>query len=100
MGSLADLQKQLIQKDERIAVLERHIRQKDDLIRERDALIQELRCQLDKYQSIIPAVSRKAVIQNGPRTKRANGISAEPQGVRFGGIYLTELKQKYPKNER
>lgn len=92
MGSLADLQKLLTQRDERISQLERLIREKDDLI-------QELKCQLDKYQSIIPAVSRKSAIQNGPRTKRANGISAEPQGVRFEGRYLTELKQKYPKSE-
>ena len=93
MGSLADLQKLLKRRDDRIVELERLIRQKDDTI-------QELRSQLDKYQSIIPAVSRKTVIQNGPRTKRANGISAEPQGIRFGRSYLTELKQKYPKGKR
>ena len=93
MGSLADLQKLLTQRDERISELERLIREKDDLI-------QELKCQLDKYQSIMPVVSRKAPINNGPRTKRANGISAEPQGTKFEGRYLAELKQKYPKSER
>ncbi len=73
MGSLAELQKVLRQKDDRIRDLERQLRVRDERI-------QELTSQLDKYQSIVhlPA-SPSSSLRNGPRKQRAQGISAEPQ---------------------
>ncbi|ELT93924.1 hypothetical protein CAPTEDRAFT_158933 [Capitella teleta] len=77
MGSLAELQKCLRQKDDRIKDLER-------TLGERDEQIQDLRSQLDKYKSVIavpphsPTGSASSFI-NGPRKQRLQGISAEPQ---------------------
>lgn len=73
MGSLADLQKQLRQKDEKIKDLQKQI-----LIR--DSQLAELRSQLDKFHSIMVAPNSKST---GSRRKvRAQGISAEPQAQR------------------
>ena len=89
MGSLGDLQKLLKLKDTRITELEQQLRDKDDLV-------QELRSQLDKYQSILP---KSPTVRNGPRKQRAQGISAEPQG-RYGATGVSDIKEheKYAKS--
>ena len=69
MGSLADLQKQLRIKDERIKELEKQLR-------DRDTHIQELKSELDKFQSVLP-ISRTSSVK-GPRKQRAIGLSAAP----------------------
>ncbi len=69
MGSLQELQKTIRQRDIKILELEKLLHVKDDQI-------QELRSQLDKYQSILP--SSPTVTIGRPRKQRGVGISAEP----------------------
>uniref|UniRef100_A0A803TWE5 cGMP-dependent protein kinase N-terminal coiled-coil domain-containing protein n=1 Tax=Anolis carolinensis TaxID=28377 RepID=A0A803TWE5_ANOCA len=83
-----DLAKLLLLKDERIQELERRLGEKD-------AELQELRRRLHKCQSVLPAPTAHI----GPRTTRAQGISAEPQTYRS----FTDLRQafrKFTKSER
>lgn len=74
MGSLAELQKVLRQKDDRIKDLERKLFEKDEKI-------VELISQLDKYKSILHVPS-SPTLGTGPRKIRAQGISAEPQNFK------------------
>lgn len=62
-----DFAKILILKEERIRELERRLGEREDEI-------QELKRKLHKCQSVLPSAQ---VIE--PRTRRAQGISAEPQ---------------------
>lgn len=62
-----DFAKILLLKEERIRALERRLA-------DREHEIQELKINLHKYQSVLP--SPQLI---GPRTRRAQGISAEPQ---------------------
>lgn len=66
MDHKQDLATLIKTKDEQIKVLQRQLSEKE-------AEIEQLRSQLDKYQSVLP----KALVQ--PRRYRAQGISAEPQ---------------------
>ncbi|KFM04720.1 cGMP-dependent protein kinase 1, partial [Aptenodytes forsteri] len=66
-----DFTKLLLLKEERIKELERRLGEKDEEI-------QELRRRLHKCQSVLPAPRPHL----GPRTTRAQGISAEPQTYR------------------
>ena len=88
MGSLAELQKSLRQKDDRIRDLER-------TLAERDEEIQDLRSQLDKYKSVIAVPPHSPTgsgsFMNGPRKQRLQGISAEPQS--YGTTSKTSLKR-------
>lgn len=74
MGSLQDLQRLLKNKEETIRRLEHELSVRDDLI-------EQMKSQLDKYQSIIPK-SLAHSFTNGhvPRKQRAQGISAAPSG--------------------
>lgn len=76
MGSLQDLQRLLKNKEEIIYKLEHELTQ-------RDALIEELKSQLDKYQSVLPKSLTNNKHTNGflPRKHRAQGISAAPQAA-------------------
>ncbi|AWP13892.1 putative cGMP-dependent protein kinase 1-like [Scophthalmus maximus] len=68
MGDLEDdFAKILLLKEERIRDLERRLADRDDEI-------QELKRKLHKCQSVLPSAQLI-----GPRTRRAQGISAEPQ---------------------
>ncbi|XP_023933047.1 cGMP-dependent protein kinase 1-like [Lingula anatina] len=90
MGSLQDLQKLLRMKDDQIRELQLEIEHKN-------GLIQELRSQLDKYQSVFGPKSPKF----GPRKQRAQGISAEPQQAQRTVSELTRQKfRKYSKSPR
>lgn len=62
-----DFAKILLLKEERIRDLERRLADRDDEI-------QELKRKLHKCQSVLPSAQLI-----GPRTRRAQGISAEPQ---------------------
>ena len=90
MGSLADLQKQLRIKDEKIKELEK-------LLRARDTHIQELKSELDKYQSVLP-VSRNSSVK-GPRKQRTIGISAAPLSSIKDVKSSTSFK-KHPKTNK
>lgn len=78
----------LLLKEERIRELERRLGEKDDEI-------QELRRRLHKCQSVLPAPSPHI----GPRTTRAQGISAEPQTYRSFHD-LRQAFRKFTKAER
>lgn len=83
-----DFTKLLLLKEERIRELERRLGEKDEEI-------QELRRRLHKCHSVLPAPSPHI----GPRTTRAQGISAEPQTYRS----FHDLRQafhKFTKAER
>ncbi|KAF4800930.1 hypothetical protein TURU_039293 [Turdus rufiventris] len=77
-----DFTKLLLLKEERIKELERRLGEKDEEI-------QELRRRLHKCQSVLPAPSPHI----GPRTTRAQGISAEPQTYRS----FHDLRQAFRK---
>ncbi|KAL4641002.1 cGMP-dependent protein kinase 1 isoform X2 [Arapaima gigas] len=80
-----DFARILLLKEERIKDLERRLAEKEDEI-------QELRRKLHKCQSVLP---RPPI--GGPRTRRAQGISAEPQTHRdvAGQAFC-----KHPKSDR
>lgn len=83
-----DFTKLLLLKEERIKELERRLGEKDEEI-------QELRRRLHKCQSVLPAPSPHI----GPRTTRAQGISAEPQTYRSFHD-LRQAFRKFTKAER
>uniref|UniRef100_A0ABI7WBA8 cGMP-dependent protein kinase N-terminal coiled-coil domain-containing protein n=1 Tax=Felis catus TaxID=9685 RepID=A0ABI7WBA8_FELCA len=72
----------LMLKEERIRELEKRLSEKEEEI-------QELRRKLHKCQSVLPAPSPHI----GPRTTRAQGISAEPQTYRS----FHDLRQAFRK---
>ncbi|KAJ3607757.1 hypothetical protein NHX12_024808 [Muraenolepis orangiensis] len=78
-----DLAKLLLMKDERLRVLERRLGEQEDLIL-------QLKRQLHKCQSVLPQVA-------GPRTRRAQGISAESGPAYRGG---DATLRKYSKTDR
>uniref|UniRef100_A0A8C2TQ16 cGMP-dependent protein kinase n=1 Tax=Coturnix japonica TaxID=93934 RepID=A0A8C2TQ16_COTJA len=83
-----DFTKLLLLKEERIRELERRLGEKDEEI-------QELRRRLHKCHSVLPAPSPHI----GPRTTRAQGISAEPQTYRSFHD-LRQAFRKFTKAER
>ena len=81
MGSLAELQKVLRQKDDRIKDLERRLIEKDEKI-------QELVSQLDKYKSIFhvpssPDVGERA--EEGESAGHLGRATESPQPARLSG---------------
>ncbi|GAA6094928.1 cGMP-dependent protein kinase 1a isoform X2 [Tachysurus ichikawai] len=72
----------LILKEERIRDLERRLGEREDEI-------QELKRKLHKCQSVLPSAQ---VIE--PRTRRAQGISAEPQ------THQDLTRQSFPKHAK
>lgn len=91
MGSLAEMQKILRQKDDRIRELTKKLQEKDEKIL-------ELNSQLDKYQSIIHVQTPTLV--TGPRKQRAVGISAEPQAQKQLLAVGNKTFKKYSKTNR
>lgn len=91
MGSLAELQKTLRQKDERIRNLER-------ILSEKDEQIQDLLSQLDKYKSVLSVPNSPTAggsFMNGPRKQRLCGISAEPQDLaKTNKSFKTHIKSQ------
>ena len=91
MGSLADLQKTLRVKDERIKELQKQLE-------DRDAQIQELKSELDKHISIMRQQGRNSIVQpNAPRRQRI--------GVTGDHVSIKDVKdvtsfKKYPKSQR
>uniref|UniRef100_A0ACB8F9F7 cGMP-dependent protein kinase 1 n=1 Tax=Sphaerodactylus townsendi TaxID=933632 RepID=A0ACB8F9F7_9SAUR len=83
-----DFAKLLLLKDERIKELEQRLSEKDEEI-------QELKRKLHKCQSVLPAPTTHI----GPRTTRAQGISAEPQTYRSFHD-LRQAFRKFTKSER
>ncbi|KAM9070704.1 cGMP-dependent protein kinase 1-like [Sarcophilus harrisii] len=77
-----DFAKILLLKESRIKELEKRLSEKDEEI-------QELRRKLHKCQSVLPAPTSHM----GPRTTRAQGISAEPQTYRS----FHDLRQAFRK---
>lgn len=80
----ADLTKLLLMKDEKIREMER-------ILEEKEAEIHELKRKLHKCQSVLPHAQ---AIVTGPRTQRAQGISAEP--VSLEDLHL----RKHSKSDR
>ncbi len=98
MGSLAELQKVIREKDHQISILQGTLEQ-------RDTEIQELRSKLDKFQSVMPHGLWKAqtfnkAVSKGPRNKRAVGISAEPHALKSVQEIQGQEFKKYPKEKR
>ncbi|XP_053367322.1 cGMP-dependent protein kinase 1 isoform X2 [Clarias gariepinus] len=83
-----DLARLLVMKEDRIREMERRLGEKEEEI-------QELRRKLHKCQSVLP---RAQMI--GPRTRRAQGISAEPQSFTSFTELTGEAFRKYPKTDR
>ncbi|XP_030892517.1 cGMP-dependent protein kinase 1-like [Leptonychotes weddellii] len=83
-----DFAKILMLKEERIKELEKRLSEKEEEI-------QELKRKLHKCQSVLPAPSPHI----GPRTTRAQGISAEPQTYRSFHD-LRQAFRKFTKSER
>ncbi|GCB71482.1 hypothetical protein scyTo_0005957 [Scyliorhinus torazame] len=79
-----------------LMVKDNRIRELESRLLEKDEEIQELRRKLHKCQSVLPST------QMAPRTRRAQGISAEPQTYRSFQD-LTRQSQsfrRYAKSER
>jgi len=81
--------------------IEKLLKAKDEQIRrlqqelvEKDTEIEQLKSQLDKFQSVLP----KALMR--PRKVRAQGISAEPQSAKTIQDSVTNKLQKHPKSTR
>ncbi|KAM9326107.1 cGMP-dependent protein kinase 1 isoform 2-T2 [Gastrophryne carolinensis] len=85
-----DFAKILMLKEERIRDLENRLL-------EREEEIQELKRKLHKYQSVLAMPSPT---QMGPRTTRAQGISAEPQSFRSYHDLTRQSFKKFIKSER
>ncbi|KAM8924111.1 cGMP-dependent protein kinase 1 isoform 3-T3 [Pelodytes ibericus] len=85
-----DFAKILMLKEERIRDLESRLLEKEEEI-------QELKRKLHKYQSVL-AVPISAQI--GPRTTRAQGISAEPQSYRSYHDITRQPFKRFTKSER
>eukprot|EP00061_Rhincodon_typus_P007385 g29034.t1 len=87
MGDLEkDFAAVLVLKDSRIRELESRLLEKDEEI-------QELRRKLHKCQSVLPST------QMAPRTRRAQGISAEPQTYRSFQDLTRQSFRRYAKSE-
>uniref|UniRef100_A0A673FXF6 cGMP-dependent protein kinase 1 n=1 Tax=Sinocyclocheilus rhinocerous TaxID=307959 RepID=A0A673FXF6_9TELE len=78
--------KMLLIKEERIKEMERLL-----LVKEQE--VNELKRKLHKCQSVLPSAI-------GPRTRRAKGISAEPQTFRSFQDLKSEALRKHPKSDR
>jgi len=87
MDSKGDLQNIIKARDEEIAQLHQSLAEKDDEI-------EQLKSQLDKFQSVLP----KALMR--PRKVRAQGISAEPATARSIQDSVTTTLQKHKKSNR
>ncbi|XP_048843441.1 cGMP-dependent protein kinase 1 isoform X2 [Brienomyrus brachyistius] len=89
---MSDLQgeftKLLVLKDERIMDMERRLAEKEEEIH-------ELKRKLHKCQSVLPSAQ---II--GPRTRRAQGISAEPQTYRSFQDLTSQAFRKHAKSDR
>ncbi|XP_051522648.1 cGMP-dependent protein kinase 1-like isoform X2 [Myxocyprinus asiaticus] len=81
-----DLAKMLLIKEERIKEMER-------LLSAKEREVNELKRKLHKCQSVLPSAI-------GPRTRRAQGISAEPQTTRSFQDLKSETLRKHPKSDR
>uniref|UniRef100_A0A8C2DG48 cGMP-dependent protein kinase n=1 Tax=Cyprinus carpio TaxID=7962 RepID=A0A8C2DG48_CYPCA len=78
--------KMLLIKEERIKAMER-------LLLAKEQEVNELKRKLHKCQSVLPSAI-------GPRTRRAKGISAEPQTFRSFQDLKSEALRKHPKSDR
>lgn len=85
-----DFAKILMLKEERIRDLENRLLEKEEEI-------QELKRKLHKYQSVLAMPTSS---QMGPRTTRAQGISAEPQSFRSYHDLTRQAFKKFIKSER
>ncbi|KAM4636482.1 cGMP-dependent protein kinase 1 isoform 2-T2 [Discoglossus pictus] len=85
-----DFAKILMLKEERIRDLENRLSEKEEEI-------QELKRKLHKYQSVLAV---PISTQIGPRTTRAQGISAEPQIFRSYQDLTRQSFKKFTKSER
>uniref|UniRef100_H3AD75 cGMP-dependent protein kinase N-terminal coiled-coil domain-containing protein n=2 Tax=Latimeria chalumnae TaxID=7897 RepID=H3AD75_LATCH len=83
-----DFAKILILKEDRIKELERRLAEKEEEIH-------ELKRKLHKCQSVLPSTQI-----GGPRTRRAQGISAEPQTYRSFQDLTRQSFRKYTKSDR
>lgn len=81
-----DLAKMLRVKEERIMEMER-------LLSAKEREVSELKRKLHKYQSVLPSAI-------GPRTRRAPGISAEPQTFRSFQDLKSKALRKHSKSDR
>ncbi|XP_005111335.2 cGMP-dependent protein kinase 1 [Aplysia californica] len=72
MGSLQEMERLLHSKDDKIKELQK-------LLEEKEEKITQLKSKLDKFQSVLPQTQTNFI--SGPRKRRAQGISAEPQAL-------------------
>ena len=90
MGSLAEVQKVLWEKDEEIDRLREEMKIKD-------LKIQELKSQLDKCLSVLPNAVPPAI---KPRANRMPGISAEPRVKYSINDIRHQSFKRYSKSQR
>lgn len=83
-----DFKNIILIKDERIKDMEMRLAEKEEEIH-------ELKRKLHKCQSVLPSAQ---II--GPRTRRAQGISAEPQAYRTFQELNSEAFRKHSKSDR
>ncbi|KAL4640094.1 cGMP-dependent protein kinase 1 isoform X2 [Arapaima gigas] len=82
-----DFKKILMIKEERIRDMEKRLAEKEEEIH-------ELKRKLHKCQSVLPSAQ---II--GPRTRRAQGISAEPQTYRSFQDLTSQAFRRHPKSD-
>ncbi|XP_013790560.1 cGMP-dependent protein kinase, isozyme 2 forms cD4/T1/T3A/T3B-like isoform X1 [Limulus polyphemus] len=93
MGTLEDI-------NETIKHQQDTIQQLENLLSQKDEEIQQLRSQLDKYQSVLMPPSYNSYIYRGRRKERAQGISAEPQSLQTIQDLISTKFPEYSKSEQ
>ena len=96
MGSVRDLELALRMKEDKIKELQRLLDEKNDVIKERDDVITQLRSKLDKFQSVLPQTTTSFT---GPRS-RTFGISAESQAASSSQHDLVATFRKHSKTNQ
>uniref|UniRef100_A0A673IT56 cGMP-dependent protein kinase N-terminal coiled-coil domain-containing protein n=1 Tax=Sinocyclocheilus rhinocerous TaxID=307959 RepID=A0A673IT56_9TELE len=78
-----------------LLIKEKRIKEMERLLLAKEQEVNELKRKLHKCQSVLPSA-----IGPGPRTRRAQGISAEPQTFRSFQDLQSEALRKHPKSDR
>ncbi|XP_035828085.1 cGMP-dependent protein kinase 1-like [Aplysia californica] len=91
MGSLQEMERLLHSKDDKIKELQK-------LLEEKEEKITQLKSKLDKFQSVLPQTQTNFI--SGPRKRRAQGISAEPQALTCLQDFSKTEFRRYSKTQK
>ncbi|XP_069467406.1 cGMP-dependent protein kinase 1 isoform X3 [Ambystoma mexicanum] len=80
-----------------LTLKEARIKELESRLADREEEVHELKRKLHKYQSVLPMPTSPHI---GPRTTRAQGISAEPQSYRSYHDLTRQPFRKFPKSDR